>query len=247
MSNFSLRFSVVGNRYFFTPKFTFATLILIIALVTLGIWQWQSAQEITQTIELINKRLLLDPIQVDDLDKSGDWRFYPIQLQGTFDNEHQILLTNKIYKGRIGFQVLTPFKPSNSSSEILVNRGWIADDPIKTPEITNIPDGVTITGILFKPSMSIMNSSSFDDDNIKWPLLSKRPDIEKLSKIMNTPLYPYTLLLSPSSPYGFTCEWLWLANAVEPERHKNYAMQWLALALATLLLFLFINTHREFK
>jgi hypothetical protein len=97
MSKFSCSFSVFKNQYYFTPNFTWIFLSLIALLLILGIWQWQTANDLFDTLELINKRLVLNPIQADELDKGGDWRFYPSQLQGTFDDEHQILLNNRSY------------------------------------------------------------------------------------------------------------------------------------------------------
>jgi len=219
-------------------------MIILMVLIALGMWQQESSAEMKATVELINKRLLLDPIKVDDIDKGGDWRYYPVQLQGTFDNEHQILITNRMYKNRRGFQVLTPFRPSNSSKEILVNRGWLAGDPTeRVPDLGTIPDGVTISGVLFRPVQLVMGSS-FDEKNVTWPLIIKSPDIDKIGKVLNNPMYPYIVLLSPSSQYGFVREWLWLANAIEASRHKIYARQWFVLAFTVLLAFIFMNIHR---
>ncbi len=241
----SFSFSVFGNRYFFTPKFTLITLILILVLLALSLWQWQAAANTGKTIDLINKRLLLGPIQADDLDKGGDWRFYPVELQGTFDDAHSILIINRMYKNQRGFQVLTPFRPANSSKEILVNRGWIAGDPERITDIGTTTDGITITGVLFQPLNYFMFGSEFDENNIRWPLQSKNINLEKFSKAINNPVYPYILLLSPSSRYGFAREWLWMANGIEATRHVAFAKQWLVLALTVLLMFLIMNIHRE--
>src|SRR5437773_7231911 len=107
MSNRTFAFSVFGNRYYFTPKFSLLFILLLIMLLGFGVWQLQQAQGVTDTIQLINKRLTLDPIQASDINNGSDWRFYPIQLQGSFDNEHQILLYNRNYKGQRGYEVLT--------------------------------------------------------------------------------------------------------------------------------------------
>lgn len=240
----SFSFSLFGNRYYFTPKFTLTTLLLIMVLLALSLWQWKAAIESSKTIDLINKRLMLNPLQIDNLDKQSDWRYYPIQLQGTFDNEHQILLINRIYKNQRGFQVLTPFRPINSPKEILVNRGWLPGDPEHMQDIETAADGVTITGILFQPLSYFMFSSEFDEKHIHWPLPSKNINLEKFSKAIDNPVYPYVLLLSPSSPYGFVREWLGLSNPLEPAQHIAFAKQWLILALTVILMFLLLNVHK---
>ncbi len=244
MSKASFGFSVFGNQYFFTPKFTILTVGILIVLLGLGIWQWKAAADVHATIDLINERLALDPLTIDDLDKGGDLRFYPVQIQGSFDDEHSILIKDRMFKGQRGFQVLTPFKPMGAAKEILVNRGWIPEFPIgKMPDFGNIPDGVTIFGILFQPHPGSM-SSAFDENNITWPLIIKNPEIETIGKVLGSPMYPYIVLLSPSSPYGFVREWVWLMSATTPDRHKAYAKQSFALALTILLAFLFLNIQR---
>lgn len=242
----SFSFSLFGNRYDFTPKFTLIYLLLIIAFTTAALWQWQIALDITDTIELINKRLLLAPLQLNDLDKGGDWRFYPAQLQGTFDNEHQILLSNRRFKGENGFQVLTPFKPLDSKHQILVNRGWIAADTTHAiPSLNTVSSVVTISGVLYQPMNHFKLVADFDEQSPHWPLISKNVNFDKLSSVLNAPLYPYLLLLNSDSPFGYTREWLWLSNTAEPARHKAYAMQWLAFAFTVLVIFLLMNIQRK--
>jgi surfeit locus 1 family protein len=247
MSNKTFAFSVFGKHYFFTPKFTLLLIIITLMLLGFGIWQLQQARAIEDTVQLINKRFILEPIQASGITSSADWRFYPIELRGSFDNDHNILLYNRDYKGKRGYEVLTPFKPLDSSSDILVNRGWIpeAADPKKLPDIPSIPNVVQITGVLFKPINYFTLGSDFDESNVHWPLLSKRANLDKLSKALNSPLYPYLVLLSPGSDYGFVREWRWLSSPESAERHKVFANQWFILAFIVLMIFIFTNIHRS--
>lgn len=245
MSQRSFSFSLFGNSYFFTPKFTLITLCIFTVLITLGIWQWELAKQMNATIELVNKRLLLDPIQADALEKDSDWRYFSAVLQGTFDNEHNILIKNRFYNGQRGFQVLTPLKLDNSVKTILVNRGWIPEsDAEKITASSATPNNVTLSGVLFKPAEHLI-TDSLDEKKTTWPLQITNPNIEKLGKLLNTPIYPYILLLSPSSEYGFIREWLWLSSGTGADRHKAYARQCFMFALVLLLVFIFLNIHQK--
>ncbi len=245
MSQFTLAFSVFGKRYFFTPKYTLISILIIALLLGLGFWQLQQAKSNMSTIQLINSRLALDPVNQNALDQTADLRFYPIQLQGTFDNDHSILLTNRYFKGTRGYEVLTPFKTTDSSTEILVNRGWIPLTNANTPPaIQPVTDTVSITGILFKPLDHYMIGADFNENNVTWPLYAKRANIAKLSNVLKTDLYPYLILLGPSSPYGFTREWAWLTNNFAPNKDIALARQWFILAFLAIVIFLFINIHR---
>ncbi len=245
MSNPSFSFSVFGNRYFFTPKFTLATLFILLLLIGLGIWERHSVADLSTTVNLINQRIGLDPLHISDIDKQGDWRFHPIQIEGTFDDDHQILISDSIYKGQRGYLVLTPFKPSDSFNEILINRGWIPEFPEgKMPNLSLTSKSVTIFGVLFHPPQTTFGSG-FNDKKITWPLIIKKADITKIAKAIDSPLYPYLVLLSPNSQYGFVREWLLLTTTLtEPDRHLAYAKQWFVLALTVLLAFIFLNIHR---
>lgn len=243
MSNFTMTFSVFGNRYYFTPKFTLVSLLLIAVLIGLGMWQLHQARHITHMSQLRSTRMNLDAVHVDDLATKNDLRFYPIEVHGTFDNQHQILLSNRLYKGQLGYEVLTPFKMVGASSEILVDRGWIpASSDLNKTLVNTAPDNAQVNGMLFKPVNYFVFGADFDADKVQWPLVSKRANTKKLSKALNAPLSRYIILLSSDSSYGYVREWTWLKNS--PDRNYALARQWFVLAGLVLVVFLFTNIHR---
>lgn len=247
MSQSSFSFSVFGNRYYFTPKFALLSITLIILLIGLGIWQIQHAQAIDDTIQLLNQRVMLEPLQANDLESERDLRFYPVMLTGSFDNEHTILLSNRIYKGERGYEVLTPFVITDVSTQILVDRGWIpmSAAPNTLPEIPPVNEKqISITGMLYQPINYFRFGADFNENNLQWPLVSKRANTENLSNALNEPLYHYLVLLSPSSPYGFVREWTWLPNSNMSDKSKALAKQWFILAFIVFMIFVFTNIQR---
>lgn len=243
MSNTQFSFSLFGNRYYFTPKFAFPTFILFFAFLGIGAWQLKCAQTINATFELLNKRLLLAPVKLDTLQKEPNQRFYPVILTGSFDNEHSLLLTQRTAHAEEGYEVITPFKPTDATSEILVNRGWVAAEANKLPELAPVTEEVTVTGILVKPEMNLFAHLRQKDSAAEWPRVVTYLDIGLLSSTVGNPLYPYVLLLSPRSPGGFTREWLAQITALDPNQHTIYAMQAFALAFVILIIFIFVNTQ----
>ena len=240
-------FSVFGNRYFFTPKFIILSIALILLLIGMGIWQLQRGNTIEARVQLISQRLMLDPVQASNLDDNRDLRFYPVQLTGSFDNDHTILLSNRVYKGQRGYEVVTPFKVSDQSSQILVDRGWIplGNNAGTLPSIQPTGDNnMTITGILYQPSDYYTFGSDFNEKNIQWPLISKRANIEKLSEVLDVKLFSYIVLLSPNNQYGFVREWTWLPDMGTAEKYRALAKQWFVLAFVVLMIFVFTNIHR---
>jgi surfeit locus 1 family protein len=55
-------------------------------------------------------------------------------------------------------------------------------------------------------------------------------------------LQPVVVLLAPDSPYGFVREWQ--PAPTGSERHLAYAVQWFAMALMLLIIYLVISTRR---
>jgi surfeit locus 1 family protein len=243
MSKKPFTFSVFGNHFYFTPKLAILAFLAIALFVGFGLWQLQQASAINNLIELVNSRSALAPLEQEDLNSGRDLRFYQIQLRGSFDNEHQLLLTHRNKNNQPGYDVLTPFKPEDSPTTILVNRGWVPYE--ENLVIPPVADTVAITGTLLKPLNYFGLSASYNESKIEWPLLIKYADTTRLSKILNVPLYSYIVLLNPDSSNGFVREWADLANAnaLIAEKKRMLANQWFILALGVFAAFIFMNIH----
>lgn len=69
-----------------------------------------------------------------------EWR--KVTAQGEFDSSRQILLRNRYFEGKYGFEVLTAFKDS-SGIEYWVDRGWVqaGKSAAIAPELPTLPIG----------------------------------------------------------------------------------------------------------
>lgn len=77
---------------------------------------------------------------------SYEWR--TVNVSGIFDGTRQILLRNRYFEGKYGFEVLTAFQ-SNTGKLFWVDRGWVQAGATATeqPELPPLPDGtVSING-----------------------------------------------------------------------------------------------------
>lgn len=240
-TNLSFRFSLFGNYYYFTSKFTFLTLFLIAICVGLGYWQWNTATTATRTTLILNKEIAILPADVSDIASGKDLNYTPISLTGTFDYRHDIYLINRTYKKQPGILVITPFKPVDSDTYILINRGFTANTPMETSTATS---SVKISGILFKPAYPIFLTADFDENHVTWPLSVNHMNLDKLSKALGYPLYPYEVLLDADNSYGFTRDWTSYITNLNPAQHKIYAEQWFILALLIAVIFIVFNTDR---
>lgn len=62
----------------------------------------------------------------DDFQVSEQW--HPVSLRGEYLSEQTLLVRNRPFEGLNGFEVLVPFRVSDSSTVVLVDRGWIPAD-----------------------------------------------------------------------------------------------------------------------
>lgn len=225
-------------------KIAILAFVLIALFTTLGLWQLSRAHQKQSLLQSFAARTLHTPFSARDLNTIGDWRFYRVTLVGTFDNKHTFLLDNKTYQRRIGYEVYTPFHARGMKEAILVNRGFIpmGKSRQELPEIKDIKGEVTLTGMLNLPPLYVTLGKIIDPIKISWPLRVEFINIADLANILKEHLYPYTVVMAPSDTRAYDITWQVLS--MTPERHLGYAVQWFALALTLLILFVALNRAR---
>lgn len=126
-------------------------LLLIIGCLWASQWQFNRGQDRHQRNNLIEARQDLPPLALSEAAQSpvaSEWR--QIESRGTFDLTRQILLRNRYFEGKYGFELLTAFR-SESGEYFWVDRGWVqaGATAIEAPEVPPLPRGeVSIIGRL---------------------------------------------------------------------------------------------------
>lgn len=222
-------------------KLSFFFLIVFCFLNYLGIWQLKRASQKEALLVQYNDRVTHSPLVFSSLASLADKRFYPIEMQGFFDNAHTILLDNKIFHGQVGYEIYSPFQIVGSSFYMLIDRGFIPLPKGKriTPPIAPVKDLQKVTGLLNLPPAHFSLGKMLDAA-IQFPLRVQFIDIAQLEKYLPYPLYPYVLQLKPNDPRAFHIE-RQMMTLVSPEKHRAYAYQWFALAFTLLIIFLSLN------
>ncbi len=130
---------------------SFLALLLIAGCLWAAQWQYHRGVDRHQRNSQIEQRADLPPITIalakNDA-SSYEWR--AIEASGEFDSTRQILLRNRYFEGKYGFEVLTAFKEIGGD-EFWVDRGWVQAGATATiqPELPPVPAGeVKIEGRL---------------------------------------------------------------------------------------------------
>lgn len=222
-------------------------LVVMAGFVRLGVWQLDRAAEKAAIAARYEARRGLPPLSLAQLaGRGGDIEEYPLRLAGRYDNARTFFVENQPRGPRAGFHVITPFLPAGERDAILVNRGWV---PVGADmqALPAVPDATAtvVTGTVALPSPYFIVG---EPDYQARPLRVGRIEPGKIAAALGLGLRPFLLRLYPAEPDGFVREWTPSARlGMSPEKHRAYAFQWFALALAVLLVLLAVNLNKNNK
>lgn len=151
MSSSQLSKNVLGNKESNALLKSLLALILIAGCIWAAQWQYHRGVDRHERNDQIEARADHPAITIESARTdapSYEWR--AIETTGEFDSTRQILLRNRYFEGKYGFEVLTAFK-DQSGDEFWVDRGWVQAGASATiaPELPALPKGiVTIEGRL---------------------------------------------------------------------------------------------------
>lgn len=226
-------------------KLAVLAFVFIGLFICLGFWQLSRADQKKVLLKSFAARTQHTPLAANQLEPSSDWRFYRAQLEGVFDNQYTMLLDNRNFHGQIGYEIYTLFHAQGLTQPILVDRGFVPLTRKREvlPLIRDISGTVSITGMLNLPPAYFALGQINESPQITWPLRIEYVKLSELSKLLNlSGLYPYVLMLEPHDPAAYAMEWEIVTMG--PEKHLGYAVQWFALALTLLILFVVLNRDR---
>jgi surfeit locus 1 family protein len=227
----------------FRPSITQTLILVTLAAVffRLGMWQLERKAE---------KELLLEHFETAPsmglAEALADGEpFTRVSARGRYDPERHLLLDNKVWQGRAGVHVLTPFRTDQGPS-VLVNRGWLPlpADRSRLPDVPTPDNDVELTGRLAPPP-AVGRQLGAPDELVadSWPQLTTYFDLPAVAGALGETLPPWVVLLDAGNPNGFG-DRQWSPVAMTPETHGGYAVQWLALLLATIVAWVIVGLRR---
>jgi len=235
------------GRRVFAPSagFTVATLLLCALFVRLGAWQWhkgiQRQQEWTRFARGADQVIALDERPVTELPL-----YQRVRVTGRLDGARQFLLDNRTYRGRAGYEVLTPLTRAGAAL-LLIDRGWVpfTGTRARLPDISfEAAAPVSLSGRIAQlPSPGLASGRSAPDARAAWPKVTSYPSVAELSAALGAPLAARIVLLDPQAPFGYLRDWQ--PPGMAPLRHLSYAIQWWSFAALALIVWAIMSTRRN--
>jgi surfeit locus 1 family protein len=238
----------MSSRLIFKPRLvpTLAVLIILPLLMILGFWQLDRAGQKRLLQQSFIEKSEQAPVAITDINVSDRSEYYrQIIATGRYDSQRQILLDNQVQAGRPGFHVYTLFEIEGMKEAVLVNRGWVLLGSTRQvlPDIAVGEQRITISGRIAQPANPGLLLDTVIAEQPVWPQVVQHIDYNLLSEILGYPLLSAVVLLDADIQGGYTRVWQPHFGGFGPERHLGYAVQWFALAITLIILYLITNTQ----
>jgi surfeit locus 1 family protein len=221
---------------------TLAALFFFVLTMWLGNWQSERAETKRALQARYDAALEEAPIHVGNTLLDRDSVLYRrVEVEGTFDDAHTILLDNRVFDGVAGYHVLTPFKIKGSRLAILVNRGWIATGRSRDQlPLIPAPQGlIKLVGVATDPHSRYVELMHGTSQGRVWQNL----DFERFTASYGSILQPVLLLQTSQAEDGLVRDWPRPDTGIS--MHVSYAVQWYSLAATLAVLWLVLNVKRH--
>ena len=231
-------------RWQFRPGLvvTLATIGFCALTVALGLWQTRRAAEKESLQATLDLRAAEPPLTLPPVPAGSDaLAMRRISARGEYAERFGILLDNKIHRGRVGYQVVTPLRIAGGNVHVLVNRGWVAagrtrDDVPQLP----VPRGTqAIEGIATVPAGRVYELAADTPRNAVWQHLV----LDRYRAWSGLELAPFVLQQTNDGGDGLVREWD--RPDAGADRHRSYALQWFSLAILAVVLYVVLNAKRR--
>ncbi|MFT5083683.1 MAG: surfeit locus 1 family protein [Lentisphaeria bacterium] len=225
----------------FNWKLTTFVVLLLPALLFLGTWQLDRADQKRQLMQQWSEQQAMVAIKFDNVAerKLGDFR--RVLIRGEFISQPYWLKENQLVQGQLGYHVIMPFKEERGLV-IAVDRGWVAGSPLRdfVPEFATPVAQVVISGALVVPSDSKLIREADVSPKV-WPHKILEVDLPVMSKQSDMDLFPRLLRIDADSPGALDV--YWRPINMSPAKHLGYAVQWFAMALVLAMLYIFASSN----
>ena len=243
------------KHFQFSWRITLVCFVLASIMVRCSFWQWDRYKRkvvLVATFEA-NSTAAAHPLSSSEIESETFDALWnkKVLVRGTYDFEHEIIVTNKKAASGPGHHVLTPLRIEGSEKAILVSRGFIpfADRDPSSWTKYQLDTHETVQGVL-KPSIR------------PWIIGPKNPAVggrspfariwifEEAEKMAQQLPYPtvaaaYIQRIGGAPDGGFPQQAI--SIEVPPSTHFGYTIEWALLAVATLVIGFLLQAFPQYR
>jgi len=163
-----------------------------------------------------------------------------LTLRGEFMPKYTVLLDNKVYRGRPGYQVVQPLRLAGGR-HVLVNRGWTPAGASREqlPEVRTPAGEVALSGVRLEHFARAYAPAAENPQGKVWQNVGVAP----FATWSGLALEPWVLEQHSALDDGLVRDWP--PPDLGVEMHEMYALQWYSLAGLSAVLLLVLNLKRK--
>jgi surfeit locus 1 family protein len=228
------------SGYSFRPRAwaLFAAAAACAAGIALGHWQAGRAAEKRAYGAELAKNLHDRPLEIPREPVAAPaYLMKRVAAHGRFVDEHTVYLDNKLRRGRLGYEVVTPLRLDGM--HVLVNRGWVEAGRTREalPAVPTPRHEVRVEGLALARLPRVLEPGPRAAGRV-------RPSLDLAAFETETGLRLQPLVIEQHSPAndGLLREWPRPDTGIE--KHEAYALQWYALAGLAVVLFIVFSFRR---
>lgn len=226
------------------PLAAVAGLLLLLLLVQLGLWQLRRAEAKEALLAASERRADAVPPALSTLSQRQQAVGAEVRLNGRLLAERALLLDNHSWQGRAGYQLVVPVLPDDGSAPLLVNLGWLAaGDRQQPPVLPDLAGQWQLRGRLRDLQHQPLLLKQTPPEPLGAMLRVQRLELAALAHWLPAGTSPHLLLLAPDQPPLLPRHWP--LTVISPAKHRGYALQWLAMAVALLVLLVAVAFKRQ--
>lgn len=236
--------------YEFKPSLvpTIAFLIVLPILIKMGLWQMERAEFKRNMIEQqeTGRDQGFQFALSEELDRLDRLDYRPVHVTGAYQSNITWLIDNQLRNGQAGYLVVTPFLLDDSRHVVPVVRGWVSSRGSREyiPEVTLKDDRIKRISGELRP----MPRAGMVLEMTVEPMaegLDRVPEltVDEISGRVEAKVISKAVYLDPEEPHGFLRDW-GEPPRMGPEKHIGYAVQWFAMALTLVIIYLVLTIKR---
>ena len=233
----------MASRFNLRPRLlpTVAAALGIALTLALGNWQLDRAAEKLQLQRRMERAEHASPLHLGaDPIQAADIAYYKVEAGGDFLAQDTVYLDNRTRKGVAGYELITPLR-LNGGRCVLVNRGWVAAGPDRSrlPEVRTPAGPIRVEGVALPGNQRGLELSNRVQIGRVWEHVT----VERYRNAFGLELQPIIVRAQNDLGDGLVRDWP--PPDVGVDRHRAYAAQWFAMALAILVLYVVLTVKRN--
>lgn len=201
----------------------------------LGVWQLNRANEKEQWLA----QSVAAPLAFNQVDWRNPPLYRQVEVSGYFAPQPLFLMDNKTYNGQFGYEVFSLLK--TSKGHLAMSLGWVAGSPDRAvlPSF-ELPTELTRQSITLRAAPT--NPLFGAETNLLHPTSKTIWITQSLTENWMSDATGQTVLgfaqLNNTEQFGVGPV-IWQPSVMTPIRHRAYALQWFAMAIALLAMFVY--------